>query len=339
MICALLYSGAAAPQEQGVSKGGTILGHIKDTTLLESPINGVRVVFVKADGAEFETQSDADGAYEHAGLPAGRYLVNIYKPGYEDRVGEPVSVIDGGRHYVPMTMNKSENILSRLQNFFSVGGKRGGVLRFWVHSRTKPVVPIDGVEIKITRSRGLDPLVVTGTSGADGQYRSDKLPQGRYIVTLSKNGYQGVCPMAVQEGRITDARIQLPIPNRNADSDVPSAQKSDQLNGKNIIRGKIREMVPFEIPMGDVDVVIKSVDGIAFKGTSNADGDYEFIGLPAGRYLINLSKKGYIDKEGIPIIVANDGNHIVVVIEEGMFVSYASVANGHLFELTHGMRR
>ena len=45
-------------------------------------------MFVNADVLEFETRTDADGDYELAGLPAGRYLVNLFKPGYEDRVAK-----------------------------------------------------------------------------------------------------------------------------------------------------------------------------------------------------------------------------------------------------------
>jgi hypothetical protein len=338
MAFAILYSGIAASQDQAISKGGTILGHIKDTTLLESPINGVRVVFVNADGAEFEMQSDADGAYEHAGLPAGRYLVNIYKPGYEDRVGKPVSVIDGGHHYVPMTMNKSENIVNTLGNFLGANRHRSGVLRCSVYSNTKPAVPLEGIEIKIAGD-GPDPLVVTSISNARGQYRSDGLPRGSYTVIVDKDDYHVVCPMTVYKDRITKVHIQLPAPNRIVDSNVPPAQESDKLKGKNIIRGKIREMIPFPTLLSDVKVEIRSVDGIAFKGTTNADGEYECIRLLAGRYLINLHKDGYIDREGIPIIVANNGNHIAAVVEEDMFASYVAVASGGLLELTHGMRK
>ena len=336
MVLVVLYTGIAASQDQAVSKGGMIDGHIKDTTLLESPINGVRVVFVNADRVEFETQTDAEGAYEHAGLPAGRYLVNVYKPGYKDRVGMPVSVIDGGRHYVPMTMNKSENIVNRFQNLLGGDKNRGGVLRFGVYSKTKPPVPLDGIEIKIAGD-GPAPLVVTGISNALGQYRSDGLPPGSYAVTIDKDDYHIVCPMTVYKDRITKAHIQLPAPDGMVDSNVPPAQESEKLNGKNIIRGKIREMIPFPTLLSDVKVEIRSVDGIVFKGTTNADGEYECIGLPAGRYLIDLYKNGYIDRKGVPIVVANNGNHIAAVVEENMFASYVAIANDGLLELRHGM--
>ena len=335
---AILCSGIAAAQQKDIPKGGVIRGHVKDTTLLESPIRGVRVVFVNADVEEFETLTDADGNYEHANLPAGRYLVSLYKQGYADRVGKPVTVINDGRHYVPMTMNKFENILGRLGNFLGVDRNRKGVLQFSVYSNMKPVVQLEGVEIKITTG-GPDPRVVTGISNALGEYQSAGLSPGDYVVTIDKDDYHVVCPMTVYKNRITTAYIQLPDPNKITDADVPPAQKLDELHGKNIIRGVIREMIAFPTPLSDIEVEIRSVDGIAFKGTTNANGEYECIGLPAGRYLINLHKEGYIEKKGIPIIVTNNGNHGLGVTEEGMFVSYSSIADGSLLKLMHGMRK
>ena len=41
----------------------------------------------------------------------------------------------------------------------------------------------------------------------------------------------------------------------------------------------------------------------------------------------------------MPLIVTNNGNHALGVTEEGMFVSYAVVADGSIFKLTHGMRK
>ena len=98
-------------------------------------------------------------------------------------------------------------------------------------------------------------------------------------------------------------------------------------------------MTPFPTLLSGVEVKIRSVDGTVFNRTTNADGEYEFIGLPAGRYLIDLHKDGYIDRKGVPIVVVNNGNHIAAVVEEDMFASYVAVASGDLLELTHGMRK
>ena len=326
---ATLYSAIAVPADQDIANGGTITGNIQDTTLLESPISGVRVVLVNANGAEFETQSDKNGHFERAGLPAGQYTVNIYKDGYQDRVGKPVSVIDDGRHYVPLTMNIAKNP--------NDGSNGGGVLRFWAYNRTKPGGPMEGLEIIITGTVGLNPLRITGTSGAHGLFQSDKLSPGAYIVTLIKNDYHIACPMTVHADKITDARIFLPIPDKNTETDVSQVKESEWSNAKKVIRGRIFEMDPSNVLLSDVEVEIQSVDGIVFNGTTNTDGEYECRGLAAGRYLISLHKEGYIEKKGIPLIVPNNGNHGIGVTEEGMFVSYAVVADGHLLKITHGM--
>ena len=331
MAFAILSSGIAVPEDQDTQKGGTIIGDIQDTTLRENYLSGVRVVFVKADGAEFETHSDKDGHFERSDLPAGQYVVNIYKPGYQDRLGKPVSVIDDGRHYVPLTMNISKNP--------DDNSNQGGVLRFWAYNRAKSGGPMEGLEIIITATVGVDPPVVTGISGAHGLFQSGKLSPGTYIVTLIKNDYSLVCPMTVQARRITDARVFLPIPEENTDANVPSAQESEWANAKNVIHGRVLVMDPSHALLSDVKVVIEDANRIVFSDTTNADGEYEYRGLSAGRYLISLHKDGYIEKKGMPLIVTNNGNHALGVTEEGMFVSYAVVADGSVFKLTHGMRK
>ena len=97
-------------------QGGTIRGQIVDTTERQNPIEGVEVVIVAQDSTEFTTKTDANGDYEKSGIPAGRYLISIYKDGYGDRLGKPVTVVNGGDHYVPLKMTKKNNIVDFLQS-------------------------------------------------------------------------------------------------------------------------------------------------------------------------------------------------------------------------------
>ncbi|MDE0466725.1 MAG: carboxypeptidase-like regulatory domain-containing protein [Candidatus Poribacteria bacterium] len=103
--------------------GGTVRGQIVDTTERQNPIEGVEVVIVAQDGTEFTTKTDANGDYEKSGIPAGRYLISIYKDGYGDRLGKPVTIVNGGDHYVPLKMTKKNTIM----DFF-----QGSVPMFWV---------------------------------------------------------------------------------------------------------------------------------------------------------------------------------------------------------------
>ncbi|MDE0322409.1 MAG: carboxypeptidase-like regulatory domain-containing protein [Candidatus Poribacteria bacterium] len=104
-------------------QGGTVRGQIVDTTERQNPIEGVEVVIVAQDGTEFTTKTDANGDYERSGIPAGRYLISIYKDGYGDRLGKPVTIVNGGDHYVPLKMTKKNTIM----DFF-----QGSVPMFWV---------------------------------------------------------------------------------------------------------------------------------------------------------------------------------------------------------------
>ena len=169
-------------------------------------------------------------------------LVNLYKPKYQDRLGKPVSVIDEGRHYVPLTMNISKNPGDDDTAIEAVSsGSRA-------HNRTKTGGPIEGLEIIITGTIGIDPPVMTGITGVHGQYRSDKLSPGTYIVTLIKNDYHVVCPMTVHPDKITNAGISISIPDKNTDANVPPAPESDWSNAKNVIHGRIHEMDSFSWP-------------------------------------------------------------------------------------------
>ena len=116
LVCILTSTGTVFAQDDSVQQGGTVRGQISDTTEMQYPIEGVRVVIVAADGTEFTTTTDANGDYEHSGIPAGRYLISIYKDGYGDRMGKPVTVVNGGDHFVPLKMTKKDNIITFFQS-------------------------------------------------------------------------------------------------------------------------------------------------------------------------------------------------------------------------------
>ena len=97
--------------------GGTVRGQIVDTTDKQNPIEGVEVKIVNVEGKEFTTTTDANGDYVRAGLPAGRYLISIYKDGYGDRLGRPVTVVNGGDHFMPLKMTEKSGIANFLQRF------------------------------------------------------------------------------------------------------------------------------------------------------------------------------------------------------------------------------
>jgi len=97
--------------QEETRKGGTLRGQITDVTPGQNPIEGVEVKIITQDGSkEFITKTDANGRYEHAGLPAGRYLIATSKEGYNERTGKPVTIVNGGDHFVPFKMTLKGDI-------------------------------------------------------------------------------------------------------------------------------------------------------------------------------------------------------------------------------------
>jgi len=126
LICVgyiVLSIGIVFAQDDLTQQGGTIRGQIVDTTETQNPIEGVEVRIVGTSGEEYITTTDPNGDYEKSGIRAGRYLISIFKDGYGDRLGKPVTVVNGGDHYVPLKMTKKDTIL----DFF-----QGSVPMYWV---------------------------------------------------------------------------------------------------------------------------------------------------------------------------------------------------------------
>ena len=111
----IISVGTVFAQDDLTQQGGTIRGQIVDTTEAQNPIEGVDVRIVATSGEEYTAITDANGDYEKSGIPAGRYLISIYREGYGDRVGKLVTVVNGGDHYVPLKMTKKNTILDFLQ--------------------------------------------------------------------------------------------------------------------------------------------------------------------------------------------------------------------------------
>ena len=150
--CVSMFTDVGFAQEDATS-GGTLRGQITDITLRQNPIEGVEVKIVAQDGGkEWTTKTDADGNYKHARLPAGRYLISISKDGYNMSVGKPVTIIDGGDHFVPLKMVQKGNI----EPFFEVQQKRKDIA---IKQEIKPRVEslLQGIAESVSRRYDLDP--------------------------------------------------------------------------------------------------------------------------------------------------------------------------------------
>lgn len=127
--CIGIFAGVGFAQDDAAN-GGTLRGTITDTTAEQNPIEGVDVKIYDQNGVhDFTVKTDANGEYKHSGITAGRYLISIFKRGYGNRLGKPVTIVDGGDHFVPLRMTKKDNAEDRwraglLQHIAQNIGKR-----------------------------------------------------------------------------------------------------------------------------------------------------------------------------------------------------------------------
>ena len=83
------------------------------------------------------------------------------------------------------------------------------------------------------------------------------------------------------------------------------------LNG-GTIRGQITDLTPAQNPIEGVEVKIVARDGSKeFTVKTDAKGDYERSGIPAGRYSISISKEGYAERRGKPVTIVDGVDHFV----------------------------
>lgn len=114
IACIAMFLGIAFAQDDALN-GGTLRGLITELTPAQNPIEGVKVKIVAQDGTEFTTKTDANGDYKKSGIPAGRYLISIYKEGYSERSGKPVTIVEGGDHFVSLKMAEKGFVAPRFE--------------------------------------------------------------------------------------------------------------------------------------------------------------------------------------------------------------------------------
>lgn len=87
--------------------------------------------------------------------------------------------------------------------------------------------------------------------------------------------------------------------------------QDDVLKG-GTVGGLITDLTPAQNPIEGVEVKIVAQDsGKEWTTKTNADGEYKQTGLPAGHYLISISKDGYDKRDGKPVAVVEGGDHFM----------------------------
>lgn len=107
-----------------------------------------------------------------------------------------------------------------------------------------------------------------------------------------------------------------------------TAQESDTLGEKGIVRGYIIDTTPAQLPIAGVRVQIDNGKGDIFETTSAETGVFVYTDIPADDYLINIRKSGYQSRMGKPLAVTSGGVHSVPLTmnkQEDIFTKFQNL--------------
>ena len=75
------------------------------------------------------------------------------------------------------------------------------------------------------------------------------------------------------------------------------------------IKGEVTEVDADRTPIEGAEIKLVSSDNKEYIKKADANGKYEFTGIPQGRYTINVTKKGYRDRIGKPLVIIEGGEY------------------------------
>ncbi|OGS45062.1 MAG: hypothetical protein A3K76_01875 [Euryarchaeota archaeon RBG_13_57_23] len=224
-------------------QGSTILGTVTSPT---GYISGATVSIISLGYSA--SVSPVNGSYRLDGLPGGTHSVTASAQGY---VPQTLDV------FVPIADSSLANFVLVTQN--------GSISGCTYHSQLGTPLNATNVSVQI----GL--VTVTIQSDPSGNYNITNVPEGKYIVTASREGFLAAS--------VTD--VEVTRGNRTLGVDLYLQEKPTRLYG--VVRSGQVLKVGANISIAGTDI----------STLSGSDGNYEIRNLTAGVYVVVATIQGY----------------------------------------------
>ena len=289
---------------------------------LRDPIEGTTIELYDIDGSLIATTlTDANGDYEFTGLIPGTYsVVEVQPDGFLD-ASDHLGNVDGqsrgdasqNDRFTNITLNSGDAGTNYDFCEFlpaSISGKVTAVTPGSDPSDPNDPLrePIEGAVIQLFDAEGN--LVATTTTDADGCYEFTDLPPGDYsIVELQPDGFF--------DGTDHVGNVNGEVRGLNSENDhFTNITLGSGDVGTNYdfceflpasISGKVTAVTPGSDPSDPNDPLREPIEGAVIQlfdaegnlvatTTTDADGCYEFDGLPPGNYsIVELQPDGFLD--------------------------------------------
>jgi protocatechuate 3,4-dioxygenase beta subunit len=270
-------------------------------------IAGVTVALLDEDGNVIATTTtDADGNYEFPGLPAGNYTVWVNDTGnllgglYQTE--DPDATVDGR---TPVTVNGSDDVTGLDFGYTPVDhapglGLIGDTIFLDRDGNGQPDAGegLQGVTVWLFTADG-QTLLATTVTDANGNYAFGGLADGSYLVrvdtTTLPDGGAGLTNVVDPDGATAhESILAISDGNRiNLDQDFGYvATNPNSISGTiwNDADADGTLAITETVRYAGVTVVLRDDNGnIVATTTTDANGNYSFIGLPDGTYTVDVT--------------------------------------------------
>lgn len=356
-VCLLLIASADKVATQAVRQstkkieGSTVRGVVTyaDTG---RPLRNARVFLLANDDGPGTTTGTTDlrGEFVIVGVPAGRFVLIVDAPGIlkPQEFGRAQSQLiarfrlsDKRDLFTEVVVNGSDSVNVKLQ------AVRGGVITGRI--MTEDDQPLGDANVKILRSENGKWAPVSSAivdlpsddrgikTDAKGVYRIAGLPSGDYLVSVYE-GFVATDGKPIEDGGYMNAQLMVayyPSATNVKDAQSITVVEGSESTGVDIrlpertaytMSGKV--FAPDNATAGYAQVIVERTDGVGdadqliqTQTSSETDGSWRLMGVPAGEYVVTIGgsvrvgtgeRAGYVDVLPKTIKVRVENGDVIV---------------------------
>lgn len=244
----------------------SIHGKVTDGT---KPIPNATVKLFDSKGLPYKhTLTDENGNYSMDGVPSGTYSVGAVKSGF--RLSDAVGVTLSDNDTTEINLTCTTDVTLSL-------GAIAGVLNIGEHEEDDNI-PLAGAKITLLDING-EPVATTYTV-ADGEFAFYDVPDGRYTLLSSADGYLPASPMnvTITGGSIANITMSMSVDSRTYNGTVSGVIRD---TGGHAVAGCFVGL--YQVIKGENG---KTKETLVSTTKTNAAGKYLFGGVMGGNYLV-----------------------------------------------------
>ena len=253
-------------------------------------IEGATAVLEGENGV-FEAVSGADGAFGFEDVPEGEYTLTVSKEGYITVIKEVF--VDSNMFYRIVIDLDAVNTLTGKVSVADDDNDFGNN------------EPLEGAAVTITRLSSTNAFTNTALTDADGEYSFNGLTVGRYMITVSKDGYRSVTQqfnVYMYQNNIRNIVLEA-IPGTNITDGNAAGKIIDSVTGYGVGELTLDIYKGVNITSGTIIATL----------TSGENGRYVTPDLEPGNYTIAIRDNRTLSDENLRY---NDGSIVIKILSD-----------------------